>query len=157
MLRGVVPFVLLNIEMQYGLMAATMPTLKPFVGAFNTGWGTYDTTGMSGYGQNSSGSYAMQSLERKSKKASKINSAARSADRDPPTFGKNVTHIRSAPVREIDPTRPHSGESSESQQMIIHQTMTAEVHYEEEEARRRELNSSRGHDSLDYNSHVKQQ
>lgn len=146
--------------MHYGLMAATMPTLKPFVGAFNTGWGTYDTTGASGYGQNSSGSYAMQSLERrsnKSKKGSKNNSAVRSADRDPPTFSKNITHIRSTPVRDADSPRAQSAESDSSQQMIIRQTLTTEVHYEEEEARRRELNSSRGNDSIDYSSHVKQQ
>ncbi|KAF2164019.1 hypothetical protein M409DRAFT_57116 [Zasmidium cellare ATCC 36951] len=161
LLRGVVPFILLNVEMHYGLMAATMPTLKPFVGAFNTGWGTYDTTGQSGYGQNSSGSYAMQSLDRrsnKSKKAgSKQNSALRSTDRDPPSFSKNITHIRSIPVRDADSPRAQSAESSESQQMIIRQTLTTEVHYEEEEARRRELNSSRGNDSIDYNLHVKQQ
>lgn len=160
LLKGVVPFVLLNVEMQYGLMAATMPTLKPFVGAFNTGWGTYDTTGQSGYGQNSQGSYALQSLEKKSqrsKKGSKNNSAVRSTDRDPPAFGKNITHIRSTPVKDSDSSRGHSNESSESQQMIIRQTLTTEVHYEQEEARRREeMNSSRGNDSV-YYSHPKTQ
>ncbi|EME79184.1 uncharacterized protein MYCFIDRAFT_22024, partial [Pseudocercospora fijiensis CIRAD86] len=39
LLKGVIPFICLNIEMHYGLIAATIPTLKPFVGAFNTGWG----------------------------------------------------------------------------------------------------------------------
>lgn len=63
--------------MHYGLMAATMPTLKPFVKAFNTGWGTIDSQGVGGYGQSSHDSYAMESLSKRSaRKASKQPSPA---------------------------------------------------------------------------------
>ncbi|KAF7195150.1 hypothetical protein HII31_03356 [Pseudocercospora fuligena] len=155
LLRGVIPFICLNIEMHYGLMAATMPTLKPFVGAFNTGWGTYDTQGVSGYGQNSSAhSYAMHSLGNKSNKSARSNrkgsvpfNGTQNSDRDgatgAPHFPKNITYIKSG---RADPTRL-SGGSDNSTQMIIRQDRTTEVHVEDET--RRELNSSYGEDSID--------
>lgn len=160
--RGVIPFTLLNMEMHYGLMASTWPTLKPFVSAFNTGWGTYDTQGVSGYG--SSGSYAMASLERRSNRKGsapfiKSNHTQRSNHgldledgnmngygKD--VYGKNVTHVRSAPSRSgVDPSRTLSGGSGSSQQGII-QTLTCEVHYEDDETRRRDLQSL-DEDSID--------
>lgn len=135
-------------------MAATMPTLKPFVVAFNTGFGTYDTQGVSGYGQNSHGSYAMQSLERKSNrngsKATPKGTNTSSADREVgemrPNYGKNVTHVRSV-VKDVDPMRA-SDSSSSSQQMIIHQTNAVTITYEDEERRNPSL--SRTEDSADY-------
>ena len=160
-------------------MSATFPTLKPFVAAFNTSWGTYDSQGVSGYGSGQS-SYAMHSMppgggsggqatRRHSSFArgsshpnSALNSHTRSADRDgarTPTFPKNVTHIRSngpfAPGQAgaKSPTfgqttsaaiaRHNSQGSDDSKQMIIHQTTTCEVHYEEDEERPR-VHSSRG-------------
>lgn len=83
LLNGVIPFICMNIEMHYGLMAATMPTLKPFVKAFNTGWGTYDTQGVGGYGQQSNDTHAMESLgKRSSRKASKQPSPAESQGKE---------------------------------------------------------------------------
>lgn len=162
LLRGVIPFTLLNIEMHYGLMAATMPTLKPFVGAFNTGFGTYDTQGISGYGHGSGGSFAMQSLERRTDqkgstpKGSQLSNADREMGDLRPLYGKNVSHVRSP---KQDSTRPLSSQSSSSQQMIIRQTVETEIHYEEEDMRRKDTASSRGAssqgaESSDY-GHVK--
>lgn len=159
LLRGVIPFICLNIEMHYGLMAATMPTLKPFVGAFNTGWGTYDTQGVSGYGQNSSArSYAMQSIGNKSNKSNRSGRkgsvpmmGSHNSDRDPaitngtgPHFSTNITYIKSG---RADPARL-SACSDDSKQMIIRQDRTTEVHVEDEN--RRELNSSYGEDSIEF-------
>ena len=156
--NGVIPFICMNIEMHYGIIAATIPTLKPFVSAFNTGWGTYDNHGVSGYGHSSGGLYAMHSLERISGKAGStplVRSNASATDNDPlrPKFGKNVTHVRSVPT----PTRASGG----SEEMIIRQTMTCEIHYEgsDEDAKRSQI-TSRGDDSMDYvnlPAHVKAQ
>lgn len=144
------PFIFLNVEMHYGLMAATMPTLKPFVSAFNTGFGTYDTQGISGYGKNSHGSYVMQSLGRKSNRKGSTAKGGSSADRENgemrPSYGKNVTHVRSI-IRETDPERA-SDSSENSQQMIIHQTNAVTITYEDEA--RRDPSLSRTEDSTDY-------
>lgn len=148
LMNGVIPFICMNIEMHYSLMAATMPTLKPFVGAFNTGWGTYDNHGVSGYGHSGDGSYAMNSLERKSGKkgSTPLNRSGASATESEglrPNFGKNVTHVRSVP----SPTRDSGG----SEEMIIRQTVTYEIHHEgsEEDTKRSQV-TSRGADSIDY-------
>ncbi|CAK4030819.1 hypothetical protein AC578_4288 [Lecanosticta acicola] len=149
--RGVVPFILLNLEMHYGLMASTWPTLKPFVSAFNTGFGTYDTQGISGYG-GSSGSYAMASLERKSnRKSSAPNIMSPRSDGEAEhggirSYGKNVTQVQSASGAG-GPTGRHSAASDNSTRGII-QTLTCEVHYEDEEARRKDP-ASRGENSID--------
>lgn len=72
LLKGVIPFICMNIEMHYGIMASTFPTLKPFIKSFNTAWGTHDTHGVGGYGQHSRESHALESLEKNgSRKASK--------------------------------------------------------------------------------------
>lgn len=48
-LSGVPSFICMQVEMNYGLIASTFPTLKAWVGAFNTGWGTRDDAGVGGY------------------------------------------------------------------------------------------------------------
>jgi hypothetical protein len=182
LLTGVPSFICLNVEMHYAVMSATFPTLKPFVAAFNTSWGTYDSQGISGYGSHPSpgSSYAMNSLPqngtpkdtkqpgskpRSSKTRSAMNSAhTRSADRDSMTssvggerrlrYGKNVTSIRSnaiAPKSASDVLVSRSN-SQDSNQMIIRQTMTCEVHYEEEgELGTPRLGSTaRDNDSIDF-------
>lgn len=148
LLNAVIPFFCMNIEVHYSLMAATMPTLKPFVGAFNTGWGTYDNHGISGYGGSSGGSYALHSLERKNGKkgstpVNRSHASGEEGDALRPNYGKNVTHVRSIPT----PTRSSGG----SEEMIIRQTVTCEVHYEgsEQDAKGSRVTSREG-DSIDY-------
>jgi len=46
-------FICMQVEMNYGLIASTFPTLKSWVGAFNTGWGTRDDAGVGGYDDSS--------------------------------------------------------------------------------------------------------
>jgi len=122
----------MNVEMHYGLMAATMPTLKPFVKAFNTGWGTYDTQGVGGYGQHSHDTNGLESGGKKSsRKASKQPSPVGSQG----SYGKNVTLVSTPPTPS---TGRHSGSSSQdSQQMFIQQTRTCEIHHEQEQHQRR--------------------
>ena len=141
LLNGVVPFICLNIEMHWGLISATIPTLKPFVGAFNTGFGTFDTKGISGYGKGSGGSYALQSIGRRSNRSGGKGGTQNSgADQDDMrlNFGKNVTHVRSDRL---------SAGSDDSKRMIIRQTQTCEVHVEGAE-RLNSLPPSRGGDSI---------
>jgi len=167
LLAGVESFICLNIEMHYAVMSATFPTLKPFVAAFNTSWGTYDSQGVSGYGSHRSGqgSYAMGSLPAgDSRRANSLpfintgshnNSHTRSADRESriSSYGKNVTHIRSNANQKSPKSdhveRSNSQSSNDSKQMIIRQTMTCEVHYEDEERKR---NGSMYEDSIDFAS-----
>jgi hypothetical protein len=198
LLTGVPSFICLNIEMHYAVMSATFPTLKPFVAAFNTSWGTYDSQGISGYGSHPSpsSSYAMNSLpkhgtprahskQQPATKASKSRSskirsamtssnhsasATRSADRESMAssdrrlrYGKNVTSIRSnnvvpsksASTSPIDILvgRSNSHSSQDSNQMIIRQTMTCEVHYEEEDLSLPRMGSTaQDNDSIDFAS-----
>lgn len=157
LLAGVIPFICLNVEMHYGLMAATMPTLKPFVGSFNTGWGTYDTQGVSGYGSNSN-SYAMRSLDRggntgasrnRSQGASQLDQIAEVDDRLKYT-GKTLTQVKA----KTNDGRSNSGSSDSSQQMIIRQTTTCEVSYDDETAR---AGSRSGYTSMDYHARTTSQ
>lgn len=149
----------MNVEMHYGLMAATMPTLKPFVKAFNTGWGTYDTQGVGGYGQHSHDTNALESGGKKSdRKTSKQPSPVGSQGQHLTlpgveecgsswimdasqkrwadslnsigSYGKNVTLVSTPPMPS---TSMHSGSSQDSQQMFIQQIRTCEIHHEEEQ------------------------
>jgi hypothetical protein len=161
LLHGVIPFICMNIEMHYGLISATIPTLKPFVGAFNTGWGTYDSQGLSGYGQGSSGggaaggggSYAMQSIgsrraARNNASHSQHSASGHDGGEKRSTYGKNITHVRSARSPDGKRTRTNS---DDSQQMIIHQTYTTEIHVEGGDGPMH-MPPSRGGDSLDWES-----
>ncbi|KAM3420288.1 hypothetical protein BST61_g3574 [Cercospora zeina] len=129
LLKSVPAFICLNIEMHWGLIAAAIPTLKPFVGAFNTGWGTFDSQGISGYGQGSGNSYALRSLGRSARSAHPHTPATGSqtsnADKEPidrrQSWGKHVAHVRS---------NRNSVGSDNSTKMIIRQTQTCEVHVE---------------------------
>ena len=126
MLTRVNELVGLQIEMHYGLIASTIPTLKPFVSAFNSGFGTGDTQGIT--------EYPLQSLD-------KQNSHRRSRGRpgkdtntqqedevelhpghirlQPRLGGKNTTRI-SGP--EASALSPRSRSSHSSQRMYIRQT-----------------------------------
>lgn len=131
-LLGVTPFICLNVEMHYGIVAVTIPTLKPFVGSFNIGWGTYDTQGISGYGATGHPeSYAMKSL--------RSGGGERSGDHIPKLFdrdegvtqfqrGKNTTVVK---ARSALPSQRNSDDTDGSRQMIIKQTTTYGVSYEE--------------------------
>ncbi|EGP88214.1 uncharacterized protein MYCGRDRAFT_109295 [Zymoseptoria tritici IPO323] len=173
---GVAPFICLNLELHYGLMASTMPTLKAFVNACNTGFGTHDSAGVSGYG--SSNSYAMQSLESGGKSSNgqpggpggakrrstklpfspdRTQDSFRTADSRRrsrhvvdgnyvvdealPKFGKTTTMVRAMPSEERRERRRSVRSDSSCRQMVIQQTTTCEVRYEEEEAKREVLES----------------
>ena len=144
LLNSVVPFICMNVETQYGLMAATMPTLKPFVSGFNTGWGTYDTQGVSGYATDAE-SYAMRSLGAHGGDTRGSSHRMRSfrgsqnmdASGDPDSAGhlryaggRSTTSVKGN--RNTEHSHSNSVDSESTKQMIIRQTMTCEVSYEDD-------------------------
>lgn len=130
LLESVPSFICMQIELHYSLMSATFPTLKAWVGAFNTGWGTVDNAGTGGYG--GSGSSGSRDKRKKPSPPSShptghsLRRSLRSDDRrrDLPSGGlaRSRTFIQSISRA--------SNDSHASQQMIIRQTRTAEVAYE---------------------------
>lgn len=52
-LSDVPAFISMQVGINYGLISSTIPTLKAWVGAFNTGWGTRDNAGVGGYDDSS--------------------------------------------------------------------------------------------------------
>lgn len=106
----------MQVEMHYGLMAATFPTLKAFVGAFNTGWGTYDSAGASGYGSQSQ-SKAHVHPSGPSNIVSKVVSGGQA--------GMGSQRPRHAGRSRV------SEDSDDSQKMIIRQTRTTDVAFED--------------------------
>ena len=131
LLDSVPAFICTQIELHYGLMSATFPTLKAFVGAFNTAWGTFDSAGTGGYGdsggndsgnQRSKPSTPYRTVSVPSVRRS-LRRSLRGSDRGLPPggLGRSRTFIQSLSRASVD---------SASQQMIIRQTRTAEVAYE---------------------------
>ena len=133
-LVGVVPFVCTQVEMHYSTMATTIPCLKPFTNRVNTGWGTTDTHGVSGY--------AMSSLDKSGNRSGGRSGGGGSQsyeDRHPghsrggklrPDVGLHTVNIRSGVRRGMSKRSP-SAESSGSEQMIIRRTVSTEVQYED--------------------------
>lgn len=130
---GVNAFVCLQAEMHYGLIASTIPTLRPFVSAFDSGFGTGDTQGIT--------EYSLQSLDKKksqgrSRGLSGKNNSTQEEDEIElrpgqvqlcqPQDGKNVTRIYGQDAQPSS-VRPRSSHSSE--RMFIRQTHTVEVQY----------------------------
>ena len=123
LLTGVTPFICLEVEMHYGLMASTFPCLKSFVADFYTAWGTHDPSGTYGYGSLEN-SRTGQSGTNNSSKLSR----SRTAQEEGLQFGdyKNVTQVWSNRNQTSRSERSSNG----SQSGIIRQTFTCEVQYE---------------------------
>lgn len=119
-ITGVPAFALTQVEMHYGLMAATIPCLKSFVGRFNTGWGQMPVQ--------STIDYAMQSRD---KTASSV-TAGQTFDADsaaPTGMRANVANLTSGSGR----ARAGSLNSHSSQQNIIHKTVEWGVGHQPDE------------------------
>lgn len=147
LLTGVIPFICMEVEMHYGLMAATFPCLKPFIANFNTSWGTYDPSGTHGYG--SSGNYA-----RGARSGNEGDASASRNVRDPTAIRddvlqsgnfKNVTQAWSDKNHLRRHNRLSVG-SNNSQAGIIRQTVTCEVQFEERNEETRFSDRSSDHD-----------
>jgi hypothetical protein len=126
-LAGVPSFICMQVEMNYGLIASTFPTLKAWVGAFNTGWGTRDNAGVGGYDD----SYQL-SMDH----ATNVNSATRGSAKQhgrgsgaltpglvPFHHGQNRARITS----HLSNNGRSSEESDGSRTMIIRHTKTCDV------------------------------
>src|ERR1700712_2617275 len=75
---AVVPFLWLNVETNYAIMAATFPTLGTFVKSLNTRWGAMDGPDVA--------QYAMESLSEQSRSSARANNDRRNltAEEDVP-------------------------------------------------------------------------
>ncbi|KAI9801612.1 MAG: hypothetical protein M1825_003291 [Sarcosagium campestre] len=122
------------IELHYSLMAATIPCMKPFIKAFNTGFlgTTARQTEIGGYGSNSEygprdTSYALQSI---SSEYGYVKQSRSSSGKVPvlrPDGGDNATSV------EHDPHHPSGSMTSDgSEKMIIRQTVGWNVRYDQE-------------------------
>lgn len=118
-LAGVPSFICMQVEMNYGLMASTFPTLKAWVGAFNTGWGTRDNAGVGGYDD----SYQLSMDHTTIANAQGRGSGTANPGLVPFHHGQNRARITSH--------RSNNGRSSEesdgSRRMIIRHTKTCDV------------------------------
>lgn len=110
-----------EILLHYSVMAATIPCLKPFVIAFNTGWGQGNQSSGNSYQRQISQGGNSKSRFTSSKSSNKqINSAT-------PAFREDITHLGVAGATRGS-ERAHSEDAStsidshESQQMIIRET-----------------------------------
>ncbi|RYF46952.1 MAG: hypothetical protein EOO38_13110 [Cytophagaceae bacterium] len=122
-----VPFIIcMQVEMNYSLIASTFPTLKAWVGAFNTGWGTTDNAGVGGY-DNSSYQLSMDRTTNTNNPGSvKRGRGSKALDPGLVPFhhGQNRARITAS-------NRSSNGRSSEesdgSRRMIIRHVKTCEV------------------------------
>lgn len=142
-----IPFICMETEMHYGLMAATFPCLKPFIANFNTSWGTYDPSGTHGYG--SSGHYARggrsgNNGDASTSRAARELTAARDETLQSGNF-KNVTQAWSD-KNHIRRNGRLSVGSNNSQTGIIRQTVTCEVQFEDRNEDTRFSDRSSDHD-----------
>ena len=124
---AVVPFLWLNVETNYAVMAATFPTLGTFVKSLNTRWGAMDGPDVA--------QYAMESLsEEQSRSSARANNDRRNltAEEDIPRLrpeGSTYSFkVRRSPLssRE-DAARNRSRGSDASDQMIIRKTVSTSV------------------------------
>lgn len=124
LLKGVTAFICLQVEMHYGLLASTFPALKPFVQQFDTGWGTYDTQGITEYSLQSLGSKGKSRRDRVGSANTKLRS-----QREEEHLG--TREGRSVATAFASQHRPTSQNSHESQQMFIRRTVETEVEHGE--------------------------
>lgn len=125
-LSDVPSFICMQVEMNYGLITSTFPTLKAWVGAFNTGWGTRDNAGVGGYDDSS---YQL-SMDRTTN-TNHPGSAQRGRGSRALDSGLVPFHYGSNKARITTSHRSSNGRSSEesdgSQRMIIRHVKTCEV------------------------------
>jgi len=120
---AVVPFLWLNVETNYAIMAATFPTLGTFVKSLNTRWGAMDGPDVAQY-----------ALSEQSRGSARGNNERRTLtiDEDVPRLrpeGSTYSFkVRRSPLssRE-DPARNRSRGSDASDQMIIRKTISTSV------------------------------
>lgn len=123
LLEGINAFICLQIEIHYGLLASTFPALRPFVQQFDTGWGTYDTQGIT--------EYSMQSLGNKSKSVGEHSEpGANGSKRHKPGRDVTIGEARSVATAFASQHRTTSRSSNESQQMFIRRTVETDIEYD---------------------------
>ena len=130
---------LTQIEMHYSLMAATIPCMKPFIKAFNTGYLGHTVSQMGGYGTGygtgygKGNEYVLQSI-----------SSDRGFGPTKAKSGRNLGPLRpdqgdNATVVEHEPAQPSGSMTSDgSEKMIIRQTVGWNVRYDNEGERKHE-------------------
>lgn len=125
--NAVIPFLWLNVETNYAIMAATFPTLGTFVKSLNTRWGAMDGPDVA--------QYAMESLSNQSRSSDRANKGRKT----PNTTNDDIPRLRpegstySFKVRSPlvisrdDAGRGHTRGSDASDQMIIRKTVSTSV------------------------------
>ena len=141
----------MQVQIDYSIMACTIPCLKPFMVACNTGWGRV-LAQPSGTSTLKSGSYALRSLQRNLGLKSTVHSNGDNTvdythhlrgndgnvdDKKTPTQQENDAELENfaAPTQPdqtgVDETS-HSVASNDSTQMIIRREVVWSVTYEDE-------------------------
>ena len=122
---AVVPFLWLNVETNYAIMATTFPTLGTFVKSLNTRWGALDGPDVA--------QYAMESLSGPSHSSGRANERRNltmeaDAPRLRPEGSTYSFKVRSSPLssRE-DAARNRPRGSDASDQMVIRKTVSTSV------------------------------
>ncbi|KAL2216363.1 hypothetical protein M432DRAFT_102365 [Thermoascus aurantiacus ATCC 26904] len=131
MLNGVDASISTEVLLQYSLMAATIPCLKSFVIAFNTGWGLGTKENRNSYlRQSGSNNTGKDSSKRSSNQvSSRMMSPTFRTD-----FHQHHTFVTNAAVGERSDSID-SANSHESQRMIIRETREWAVEHEDIEMR----------------------
>jgi hypothetical protein len=130
--EAVLPFLWLNVETNYAIMAATFPTLGLFVKSLNTRWGALDGPDATQYAIESlSESSMVDGRTSKGRKHLTIGGGGGNNDSAPKLRPGDSTHslrMRSPSVlaREHH-TRTETRESDDSDQMIIRKTVSTSV------------------------------
>lgn len=116
--EAVIPFLWLNVETNYAIMAATFPTLGTFVKSLNTRWGALDGPDVA--------QYAMESLSEQSRSSARQGNARRdlTMESDIPRLrpeGSTYSFkVRSPPLSSRDDAaRSRTRGSDASDQMMI--------------------------------------
>lgn len=123
-LADVTAFICTQVAMHYGVMATSIPCLKPFIIQFNTGWTVGDGSG-----------YAMTSMNKSSRNRPGQRSSRIGDHQDGGEGGlrpdgvSNATNITSALRQAVHPRG--TIRSSSSEDMIIHRTVDYQVHIDD--------------------------
>ncbi|EAS36414.2 uncharacterized protein CIMG_01768 [Coccidioides immitis RS] len=112
--------VFLEAALHYGLMAATIPCLKPFVKAFNTGW--FDTRGVD------------TSLHSDGYALSNLNRTKYSANAEIVSGSDEIDNLESIPRGRLRQRGSDTPSSAGSDIMIIRRTKAWNVSYENDDA-----------------------
>jgi hypothetical protein len=118
-LNDVPSFVCMQVGMNYGLIASTIPTLKAWVGAFNTGWGTRDNAGVGGCDDSSYQLSMDRTSNTNNQGGAKIERGSRALDRGCVPFRHGQNRARTTASHQSGDGRS-SEESDGSTRMIIH-------------------------------------